>query len=659
MVTALAGIVPLVIYVSTLTSTVAGGDAGEMITVAYLLGVAHPPGYPLYTLLAKLASLFPVGTVAWRVNLFSALAGSAASLLLCRGVIRWTGDVAAGALAAGVLAFGPLVWPYAITAEVFALNNLFAAGLIYVSARASRERGVTGSVSLRTLALGALWLGLGFAHHHILVFLGVPYTLFLLALTERGVTSPRVLATFAGMVLLGMTPYLYLVVASGHAPVTWGDTSTLDGFLTHFLRREYGTFRLAESTVGSEGGVGTRVALFWSAAGHSTWWIHVPLALLAILSLRRAGLARWLTALWVSALAFYVVVFSMLANARLEDPLHIVVQERFWQQALVVLSALMGVGLAELGRWISPFRVAWLRWAPALALPAALIVTQAPTMMAYQLHFVQDYGAAILQSLPQGTILIISSDEAVNSVRYLQYVEGVRTDVRVIPVGFLTNAWFRGYAARHLPDVRLPAPRGRRPGDTSFSFREFLDVNAPRPVYIVNRVPWLQSLEQAYALWPVGVVERISPRATPPDLATFVADAEASFARLDPAVVHGLPAGSWEVAIVNAYWKQYERFGFAVARLAAGHAGDPAVATIAARVFETMAERQPSPSAAVFKNLGVAYQGLSATRPDAPTAMVRAWKRYLAMAPADDPDLPKIRKIVEDTERTLATPTAR
>ena len=658
-VTALAGVIPLTVYVATLTPTVAGGDAGEMITVAYLLGVAHPPGYPLYTMLAKLASLIPFGTVAWRVNLFSALAGSAATLLLCRAVIRWTGDVAAGALAAGALAFGPLVWPYAITAEVFALNNLFAAGLVYVSVSAAREHATTGTVASRTLNIGALWLGLGFAHHHILVFLGIPYALFLLALTGRRVLTPAVPATFAGLVLLGMTPYLYLVVASGHAAVTWGDTSTLEGFLTHFLRREYGTFRLAESSVGIEGGVGTRLAMFWSSAGRSTWWAHVPLALAALVSLRRAGSARWVTTLWVVALAFYVVVFSMLANARLEDPLHIMVQERFWQQALVVLSALMGVGLAELGRWLSPLRVGWLRWAPALALPVALVVTEAPAVQAYQKHFVQDYGAAILKSLAPDAILIISSDEAINSVRYLQYVEGLRPDVRVIPVGFLTNAWFRGYAARHLPDVRLPAARNRKPGDAPFSFREFLDVNAPRPVYLVNRVPWLRSLEESYALWPVGVVERVLPRTAPPDLATFVADAEASFARLDPAAARGLPPGSWEAGIVSAYWKQYERYGFAVARLAMGRTADPTVSATAARVFETMAERHPSPSPAVFKNLGVAYQGLSATRPDAPAAMVRAWRRYLVMAPADDPDLPKIRQAVEETERTLATRTAR
>ena len=157
------------------------------------------------------------------------------------------------------------------------------------------------------------------------------------------------------MVLLGMTPYLYLVVASGRAAVTLGrHLHPRRTFSPTSSVREYGTFRLAESSVGSEGGLSARLALFWSAAGRSTWWAHVPLGLAALVSLRRSGPARWLTTLWVTALLFYVVVFSMLANARLEDPLHIMVQERFWQQALVVLGALMGVGLAELGRWLSP-----------------------------------------------------------------------------------------------------------------------------------------------------------------------------------------------------------------------------------------------------------------------------------------------------------------
>src|SRR5687768_11410012 len=63
----------LAAYVVTLSPTVVGGDSGELITVAHVLGVAHPPGFPLHTLLAKLFSLPPVGSVAARVNFFSAV----------------------------------------------------------------------------------------------------------------------------------------------------------------------------------------------------------------------------------------------------------------------------------------------------------------------------------------------------------------------------------------------------------------------------------------------------------------------------------------------------------------------------------------------------------------------------------------------------------
>src|SRR5437762_3568284 len=66
------GLLAFAVYVSTLHPTVAGGDSGELTVVAATLGVAHPPGYPLHTLLAKLFTFIPHGSIAWRVNLLSA-----------------------------------------------------------------------------------------------------------------------------------------------------------------------------------------------------------------------------------------------------------------------------------------------------------------------------------------------------------------------------------------------------------------------------------------------------------------------------------------------------------------------------------------------------------------------------------------------------------
>src|SRR2546427_12215169 len=84
------------VYLSTLAPSIVGGDTGELITVAYKSGGAHPPGYPLFTMLAKLFTFIPFGTIAWRVNLLSALCdtGAAVGLLLAaRGVTQqcWAG----------------------------------------------------------------------------------------------------------------------------------------------------------------------------------------------------------------------------------------------------------------------------------------------------------------------------------------------------------------------------------------------------------------------------------------------------------------------------------------------------------------------------------------------------------------------------------------
>src|SRR5437899_3068725 len=80
------GIAALVVYILTLYPSVGPGDSAELTTVACNLGVAHPPGYPLFTLLAKVFTWIPVGAVAWRVYLLSAVCDAAAALILMLAV---------------------------------------------------------------------------------------------------------------------------------------------------------------------------------------------------------------------------------------------------------------------------------------------------------------------------------------------------------------------------------------------------------------------------------------------------------------------------------------------------------------------------------------------------------------------------------------------
>jgi len=243
-------------------------------------------------------------------------------------------------------------------------------------------------------------------------------------------------------------------------------------------------------------------------------------------------------------------------------------------------------------------------------------------------------------------VLLLSSDEAIGSVRYLQQVEGLRPDVHVLPIGIVPLPWFRTVAARTMPDLTLPA--------APFTFRQFLDANIRhRPVVVCNRTPWLRTLEDAYALWPLGLVEQVLSRPQEPDVDPWLRANEDSFASFDPARTAPFPPSSWEHALATAWWKQYERYGLALVRLIARRRDDAGLQDTTVRVLEALAAR-PAVPPTVLRNLGVAYQFRSHTDPAALEPMVRYWRRYLALNPTTDPDLPNIRMLVEEAERTLA-----
>ncbi|XP_035116493.1 protein O-mannosyl-transferase TMEM260 isoform X6 [Callithrix jacchus] len=241
------------VFTLTLPRSVPGGDSGELITAAYELGVAHPPGYPLFTLVAKLAiMLFPFGSVAYRVNLLCGLFGAVAASLLFFTVFRLSGSSAGGILAAGVFSFSRLTWQWSIAAEVFSLNNLFVGLLMALTVHF--EEAATAKERSKITKIGAFCCGLSLCNQHTIILYVlciIPWILFrLLKQKELSLGSLLKLSLYFSA---GLLPYVHLPISSylNHARWTWGDQTTLQGFLTHFLREEYGTFSLAKSEVGS------------------------------------------------------------------------------------------------------------------------------------------------------------------------------------------------------------------------------------------------------------------------------------------------------------------------------------------------------------------------------------------------------------------------
>ena len=212
-------------------------DDGLFILAAYFNGVAHPPGYPLYTLLGKWATLFPVGSVAFRVHalsgFFAALSGVCVGWLVWRyGALSW-GYAWFAALALG---FSPVFWSQAIVAEVYTLNVFFVLLLLCLCLRF-----VSVSVveAVRMLPWLGVVYGLALSNHWPLLLLSTPGGLCVLWSRWRlfGLGFLR----FLPGVLLGLLPYVWMVWRSWQGPVVsfYGPITSMQEFWFVVGRRGY------------------------------------------------------------------------------------------------------------------------------------------------------------------------------------------------------------------------------------------------------------------------------------------------------------------------------------------------------------------------------------------------------------------------------------
>ena len=482
-------------------------DSSELTAAAWSLGVAHPPGHPLASLVARLICLLPVGTIAFRVTLASALAAAGATSLtavLCGQVLQrlesadehqhrargpaWITPLAVS-VATLTVGLSYSLWFQAVRSEVYALNLLTLLGGVCLVLQWDR----TGD--RRQLLVAVLICGLALCNHHFLVLLALPgVSLFMLL--RRPAPGYRRLAPAIVLVgALGLCTLAYLPLRARAAPeVNWGSPSTPQRFYWVVSAKTFqkAVDKAARETLSHRGGG----ALFAVVGGLGPMAAVMALGGLYFLWRRRRS---WKVGLLLTLLSGGNLLSPLTVGF---DPLNADAHGY-----LAVAVAFLGPGLAVFVVVLARAASAKSKLLPALICLAACGVALQQGVASLprcdlRRHWAAEETARQAMELPHGALLFTSYFETIFNIWALRAAADHRPDLGLVHRGFLGMPGYIEDLARLNPGLGSMPAAWRRAGKLRLADLDTLAARAPLAVEFDLTVPGLL----ASRLRPAGLM---------------------------------------------------------------------------------------------------------------------------------------------------------
>lgn len=485
----LVSLLAFFVYGLTLAPTISGEDSGELVTAAWELGVAHPPGYPLWCLTSyPFARLLPFGDVAYRVNLASAVFSAAAIFVLFLLTLKLTRSRWAAAGGALLFAFSFDHWSQSVIAEVYALNTFLIVVLSYLLVLWRERR------DNRLLLLFSLVYGLSLTNHHTAALLGPIFVSFVLLIEPRLILRGRLVLGCLLLAALGLSVYAYLPIRSSAEPyVNWGSPTSWEKMVDHIAREQYKkpgsqvAPRTVEKTLGQLG------ALWEHFQRQFTLWL-VPLVAAGWVLLSRRDRLAWLyLSLIAAACTLGIIAYTNFDLDR--EGIH--ANRIFFIPAYFCAAIFAAAALASAERWVRKGAAALqARWAESrprlgrglqLGFLSLLIWPAAVPLAAHfeendlsRYYYAYDYGVNLLQTMEQDAIIFPSADHTTFPLIYLQRIEGRRPDViHADKYGYIEESLYADMPRAMQLEMAPLAGEAKRYFIQDTIIRKF----APRPAY--------------------------------------------------------------------------------------------------------------------------------------------------------------------------------
>jgi hypothetical protein len=529
------------LYTVTLSPTTAFWDTSEYIATAHILGIPHPPGNPLFVLMARTWELLlaPSGlSVATRINLFSAFMSSVAHglwFLAVHHILSYFSDDRRfriiGALAAvAVSATAFTVWNQSnVNEKVYTVSLMTIALITWLAFRWRENLGKGRDDNLLILIAFILALSVG---NHLMAFLAAPALgLFILWVSPGVLLNWRLYIVGIFVILLGLSVHLFLPLRAALGPVINEADPTCSSlgsalksivtFVPSLLGLDQAGCPELSAALAREQYLkppmipraSPLLSQFANYLQYFDWqWARgvagaetvFPLARLPFTfmfaSLGLYGAAQHLrrdsaTGLYVLALfatlsiglVFYLNFpygFS-LASPSPDDVHEVRERDYFFMVGFSVWGLWAGIGIAALWQEATArLKGSWSRAAPVLALALIPLLFNWPWASRRMDYTARDWAYNLLMSVEPYSVLFTNGDNDTFPLWYLQETEGIRRDVTVIVTSYLNLDWY----VRQIRDLTIPCPPGVQASDsrTTIVCQRPYDPQEGEPLYTAD-----------------------------------------------------------------------------------------------------------------------------------------------------------------------------
>ena len=201
-------IIPLVIYILTLEPKLVGGDTSWYANQIPAMSIMVPTGYPTFSLLEKLFTYLPIGDLAYRLNLFSAVFGALTILFLFLSINRLVKNEFISFISSMIFAFILPFWEVANRLEFDTLNSFFIILLIFSAILYSENK------TRKYLYFFFFCLGLSLTNHPLAFFLVPAILLYVVIINPRIFKSLKAIFISILFFILPLLSYFYLFIRS-------------------------------------------------------------------------------------------------------------------------------------------------------------------------------------------------------------------------------------------------------------------------------------------------------------------------------------------------------------------------------------------------------------------------------------------------------------